>query len=627
MVNILKEVLKDVAESAEISDSGFEGANIVLYTKNKEFFLNNNGTLKEIVDKIKKRVELRPDPSIILEEGKAEEIIRKEIPSEAGEVEINFDHQRSIVVIEAEKPGIAIGKGGEVLKSIKEKTFWVPIVKRKPAIRSVIIEKIRKVLFENNDYRKKFLDKVGHRIYDGWIREKKDEWVRLSFLGAARQVGRSCFLLQTPESRILLDCGVDISSEKEPFPYLDAPEFDIEQLDAIILSHPHTDHAALIPYLYKMGYKGPVYCTEPTRDISALLCLDYIGIANKENKKSIYSSTDIKEMVKHTITLNYEEVTDVTPDVRLTFYNAGHVLGSSLVHLHIGNGLHNFLYCGDLNYETSNLLSSASTRFPRLETVMIEATYGGKDDNPPSRKESEEELVKIVKETVEKKGKVLIPVLGVGRAQEVMVIIEKLIKSGQMERVPIYVQGLVWDITAIHTAYPDYFNNIVKKLIFHRDQNPFLSDIFKHIAGQKEMKEVLEGGPCVILATSGMLNAGASVEYFKELASDERNSLIIVSYQGPGTIGRRVQNGEKEIAFDTNNIVPVNLSIHTLSGFSGHSSRKQLLNFVHRLDPKPKKIIIVHGESSKCLDLASTIHKLERIETVAPKNLEVIKIR
>lgn len=627
MVNILKEVLKDVPESADISDSGFEGANIVLYTKNKEFFLNNNGTLKDIVEKIKKRIELRPDPSIILDEEKAEEIIRKEIPTEAGEIEINFDHQRSVVVIEAEKPGIAIGKGGEILRLIKEKTFWVPVVKRKPAIRSIIIEKIRKVLFENDDYRKKFLDKVGHRIYDGWIREKKDEWVRLSFLGAARQVGRSCFLLQTPESRILLDCGVDVSNDKEPFPYLDAPEFDIEELDAIILSHPHTDHAALIPYLYKMGYKGPVYCTEPTRDIAALLCLDYIGIANKENKKSIYSSTDIKEMVKHSITLNYEEVTDVTPDVRLTFYNAGHVLGSSLVHLHIGNGLHNLLYCGDLNYEISNLLSSANTRFPRLETVMIEATYGGKDDNPPARKESEDELIKIVKETVERKGKVLIPVLGVGRAQEVMVIIEKLIRTGQMEKVPIYVQGLVWDITAIHTAYPDYFNNIVKKLIFHRDQNPFLSDVFKHIAGQKEMKEVLEGGPCVILATSGMLNAGASVEYFKELASDERNSLVIVSYQGPGSLGRRVQNGEKEIVFDNNNIVPVKLSIHTLSGFSGHSSRKQLLNFVHRLDPKPKKIILVHGESSKCLDLASTIHKLERIETVAPKNLEVIRIR
>src|SRR3989344_5419781 len=158
--DILKEVLKDVPESAEISDSGFEGANIVLYTKSKDFFLHNNGTLKDIVDRIKKRIELRPDPSLVL-------------------------------VIEAEKPGIAIGKGGEVLKRIKEKTLWVPIVKRKPAIKSIIIEKIRKVLFENNDYRKKFLNKVGHRIYNGWIREKKNEWVRISFLGAARQVGRS----------------------------------------------------------------------------------------------------------------------------------------------------------------------------------------------------------------------------------------------------------------------------------------------------------------------------------------------------------------------------------------------------------------------------------------------------
>ncbi|MBS3153475.1 beta-CASP ribonuclease aCPSF1 [Candidatus Woesearchaeota archaeon] len=626
--DILKEVLKDVPESAEISDSRFEGANIVLYTKNKDFFLHNNGTLKEIVDKIKKRVELRPDPSLLVDAEKAEEIIRKEIPKEAGETSISFDLQRSIVVIEAEKPGIAIGKGGEVLKGIKEKTFWVPVVKRKPAIKSIIIEKIRKVLFENNDYRKKFLNKVGHRIYDGWIREKKNEWVRISFLGAARQVGRSCFLLQTPESRILLDCGVDVSNEKEPFPYLDAPEFDINQLDAIILSHPHTDHSALIPYLYKMGYKGPVYCTEPTRDIAALLCLDYIGIANKENKKSIYSSTDIKEMVKHTITLNYEEVTDITPDVRLTFYNAGHVLGSSLVHLHIGNGLHNFLYCGDLNYETSNLLASANTHFPRLETVMIESTYGGRDDNPPSRQESEDELIKIVEETIARKGKVLIPVLGVGRAQEVMVIIEKLIRSGKLKKIPVYVQGLVWDITAIHTAYPDYFNNIVKKMIFHKDQNPFLSEIFTHIAGGKEMAQVLESGPCVILATSGMLNAGASVEYFKHLAPDKNNSIVLVSYQGPSSLGRRVQNGEKEITLEgEDKPIHVNMNVYTLKGFSGHSTRKQLLSFIHRLNPKPKKVILVHGESTKCLDLASTIHKQERIETAAPKNLEVIRIK
>ena len=140
------------------------------------------------------------------------------------------------------------------------------------------------------------------------------------------------------------------------FPYLDAPEFKIEELDAVICTHSHLDHCGLIPWLYKMGYRGPLYCTEPARDVIALLALDYIGVAYKEAKKTLFTSTDIKEMVKHTITLNYEEVTDITPDVRLTLYNAGHAIGSSMVHLHIGNGLHNLLFTGDFKYGRTQLL-------------------------------------------------------------------------------------------------------------------------------------------------------------------------------------------------------------------------------------------------------------------------------
>ena len=220
MVDILKEVLKDIPKDADIEDACFEGANIVLYTRSKDFFLNENGLIREIVDKIKKRIELRPSPKLCLSEEATEEIIRKTIPEEAGELNVIFDPQRSIVIIESEKPGLAIGKSGELLREIKKATFWVPIVRRIPTIKSAIIEKIRTVLYENNDYRKKFLDKVGHRIYDGWIREKKNEWVRISFLGASRQVGRSCFLLQTPESRVLLDCGIDVAAqeEKDAFP-------------------------------------------------------------------------------------------------------------------------------------------------------------------------------------------------------------------------------------------------------------------------------------------------------------------------------------------------------------------------------------------------------------------------
>lgn len=628
MAEILKEVMKYIPDDAKITNSGFEGANIVLYTKSKDFFLDNNGVIKEIVDNVKKRIELRADPSLCLELEKAEEIIKKLTPKEAGHIEVTFDPQRSMVIIEAEKPGIAIGKNGEVLKEVKRATMWVPLVKRTPAIRSKIIEKIRNVLYENNDYRKKFLNEVGKNIYGGWTKEKKEGWVRLTFLGAARQVGRSCFLLQTPLSKILLDCGVDVSANgKDMYPVMDIPEFNLKELDAVIVSHPHADHAALVPYLYKMGYRGPTYCTLPTRDITALLNLDFINVAQKEGKSPLYGSADIKEMVKHCIWLDYDEVTDIAPDVRLTFYDAGHALGSAMVHLNIGNGLHNLLYGADFNYETSNLLNPAITKFPRLETLMIEATYGGKDDVLPSRRECEELLFDIIKKTIDRKGKVLLPVLGTGRSQEIMVMVERAIREGRLDNIPVYVQGIVWDITAIHTAYPDFFNGSMKKLIFHRDKNPFLSDIFKRVGSQKEMKEVLEGKPCIIMATSGMMVGGSSVEYFKYLADSKRNTIIFTSYLGPGSLGRKISEGEKEIQLNGKETIKVEMEVHTIRGFTGHSTRDQLISFVRHLSPKPRKFIIIHGENSKCLDLASSLHKMFRVETIAPKNLDTVRIR
>ena len=511
MPDIIEEIMKFIPDRSKISDSVFEGANIVLYTKDKDFFLENIGIIKEIVNNIKKRVELRPDPAIVMDIEKAEKTIRETIPGDAGNINIIFEQQRSIVTIEVEKPGVAIGKQGEVLKEIKKKTLWIPLIKRIPPIRSKIIENINHVLYENNDYRKKFLNNVGKRIYGGWTKGRVDEWVRITILGAGRQVGRSCLFLQTPESKILLDCGINpaATTNEEAFPLLEAPEFRIEELDAVIISHSHMDHVGFLPYLYKMGFTGPTYLTAPARDIAALQCLDNIGLAQKEAVKAIYSSTDIKNMVKHTICLDYGEVTDITPDMRLTFYDAGHKLGSAMCHLHIGNGLHNLVYSGDYLYETSNLLSMANTKFPRVETLITESTYGGRNDTPPRRSECEMELISIIKKTIERKGKVLLPVLGSGRAQEIMVMLEKLMREGMLEKIPIYVQGMVWDITAIHTAYPDFLNSKVKRLIFHKDQNPFLSDIFKRVGSRKEMDEVIdEKGPCIVMSTAGMMTGG-----------------------------------------------------------------------------------------------------------------------
>jgi hypothetical protein len=314
----------------------------------------------------------------------------------------------------------------------------------------------------------------------------------------------------------------------------------------------------------------------------------------------------------------------------LTFYNAGHALGSAMVHLNIGNGLHNLLYTGDMKYGNTKLLEASAISFPRLETVIIESTYGGKDNTLPGRKESEQALVDAIKVTLERKGKALIPSLGVGRGQEEMLIIEEAMRNGELPKVPVYIDGMVWDITAIHTAYPNFLSSNIKSQIF-RDENPFASEIFKQIGSPAERKEVVEGGSCIIVATSGMLVGGASVEYFRELADSKKNSVIFTCYQGPGSLGRQVKEGLKEVKMinpdGQEEDVKINLEVVSIDGLTGHSGRNQLLAFVNNISPSPKKIIINHGEQSRCLDLASTLYKMYRIETVAPRNLETVRLK
>ncbi len=629
MADILKTIEEELPKGI-VSSTNFEGANIVVYTMNKKFLLGGDDDIRAVVNKIKKRIELRADTEILLDEEKTEQFIRETIPEEAEITQILFDTQRSIVVIEAKKPGMVIGKAGSLLRAIKENTCWTPHVQRSPAIKSKITDNIRAVLYQNSAYRKKFLNSIGKKIYKEWNPEKIEEWVRVTILGGGRQVGRSCVLLQTPNSKIIIDCGIDVSAQgADRFPYLNVSEFDISEIDAIVLSHGHLDHCGLVPYLYKMGYKGPVYMTHPTRDIAALISLDFIGVAYKQAAAPIFSSVDVRNMVKHSICLDYNEVTDITPDVRITFYNAGHTLGSAMIHFNIGNGLHNFVYTGDMKFGKSRLLEPASTYFPRLETLMIESTYGGRENIAPTRRDAEQELLDYVNKIISRGGKLLIPELGLGRAQETMLILEDAMKTGNLQKVPIYIDGMIWDINAIHTAWPDYLSKNVRSLIF-QDKNPFVSDVFKQVGSPQERKKVIEGGPCIVLATSGMLVGGASVEYLREFADNPKNGICFVCYQGAGSLGRQIQEGLKKVSMTNEGKeeqVQIKLEVNTISGFSGHSYRNQLLAFISNSNPKPKKIIINHGEQSRSLDLASSLYKSQKIETAVPKNLETIRLR
>ncbi len=630
MADILKSIKEEIPKL--VSDAAFEGANIVLYTNNKEFFKTGETKIKEIVDKIKKRIELRAETSILATEDETEKTIRGIVPEEAEITNIIFDVQRSTVVIEAKKPGMVIGKQGSILNDIKKSTMWCPVVQRSPAIPSKITEKIRSVLYANNSYRRKFLNDIGRKIYTDWTSEKMDMWVRVTCLGAGRQVGRSCFLLHTPHSKIILDCGINpgITEGAEKFPYLNVSEIgDLNTVDAIILTHAHLDHSGLIPYLYKMGYKGPCYMTPPTRDIAALSALDFVGVAYKQAAAPLYRAEDIKEMVRHSICLDYGEVTDITQDIRITLYNAGHVLGSAQVHINVGNGLHNLVYGGDTKYLKTRLLDPAVNHFPRAETVIMEATYGSKDDVLPPRHETENRFIELVNATINKKGKILLPELGLGHAQETILRVEEAIRLGELPKVPVYLDGMVWDITAIHTAYPDFLSNSVRNQVF-QDNNPFLSDIFKRIGSPAERQAVIEGGPCIIIATSGMLVGGASVEYFRHFADNPNNLMVFTCYQAPSSLGRHVQEGAKEVIVNsetTGEKVEVKMQVETLSGLSSHSGRNELMQYISRMTPRPKKIIINHGEASKCLDLASSLYRLNKIETNVPKNLETIRLK
>ena len=485
------------------------------------------------------------------------------------------------------------------------------------------------MLKKERQTQKDILLRIGKRIHRPSL--FSDLNIRLTALGGFREVGRSCILMQTRESSVLLDCGLNVGSPNDRFPYFYIPEFSVRDLDAVIISHAHLDHCGLVPFLYKYGYRGPVYSTLPTRNLSTMLQLDFIQICEKEGTPQPYSKRDVKSTVLHTIPLSWGKVTDIAPDIKLTLHNSGHILGSSMVHLHFGKGDYNFVYSGDFKYQKTRLLEKATVKFPRVESLLIESTYGGPQDRIPSRQDSEKELKQILNSTLKRGGKVLIPVLAVGRAQELLIVLEEYISKGFIDKVPVFIDGLISEATAIHTANPDFLSSDLKEKILHQGKNPFLSDFFETVSAQEERLNIIKGGPCIIMATSGMLIGGPSVQYLRRLAEDSKNSLIFVSYQVSGTLGNRIQKGFREFQYVDNKgrtqLVKHNLKVFTLEGFSGHSSRSQISQFLRRIQPRPKLIIVNHGEESKVISMSTMIHKKLRKSTKSPKNLETLFLK
>ncbi|MEM2922273.1 MAG: beta-CASP ribonuclease aCPSF1, partial [Candidatus Bathyarchaeia archaeon] len=567
-----------IPPEAAVSRIEFEGPRIAVYTRHPETLIEQNQIVTDIVNILRKRVVIRSDPSVLTTEREAERLIRSLVPSEAEVTNLAFDPTVGEVVIEAKKPGLVIGKDGTCLQEIVKATKWRPRVLRTPPIPSKTISNIRHYLHSESKERERILRSVGERIFR--TQSLPLSSVTLTALGGFQEVGRSALLIQTKESRVLLDCGVNpgSSSPVNSFPRLSIDGFDLELLDAVVITHAHLDHCGFLPFLFKYGYDGPVYCSEPTASLMTLLQLDYLDVAQSQGLTLPYDQKDVRETVIHTIPIKEGTVTDISPDIHLTIHNAGHILGSVIVHLHIGEGIHNIVYSGDFKYGRTMLLEPAVASFPRVETLIVESTYGASNDVMPSRSEAENRLVSIANASLEKGGKVLIPVPAVGRAQEIMLVLDSYMKQKVLKEVPVFVEGMVNEATAIHTAYPEYLAKEVRDLIFHQGINPFQSEYFVNVKDTSAREEAIRGGPCIVLATSGMLEGGPSIWYFKEMASDDRNVMVFVSYQIEGTLGRRLQRGlaEAPVMVDGRvQFLKVEMKVDSVEGFSGHSDRNQ----------------------------------------------------
>jgi uncharacterized protein len=668
---VSKVILKSIPSDSQITSVRFEGPNIALYTKNPKFALTElTYFLSSLSKTLKKRFIIRTDPSSRLPEDQTRQAVVKLLPKDVQVSAIFCDDATGEVVLEVSKQE-AIDPN--MLVQIAQSTGWIAHTRRSPHIPSSSINTMHSTLKSSAKERTEFLQKLGKRVFreplivssvngnDTMSRRQQQQqqqqqtttitttatseprsnkpqsWstsreeVMLFCLGGVKQVGRSCFVVVTPETKVMLDCGINPGemSGLDAYPRLDWFNFDLDDLDAVVISHAHIDHQGFLPTLFKYGYRGPVYCTEPTLPLMILLQTDSVKIANSNGTYIPYAARDINEVIKHCITLPYGKPTDISPDVTITLNNAGHIMGSATVHLNI-SGAHNILYSGDYKYARTQLLDSAVSMYPRVETLITESTYGNTTDVMPDQQSVYRGFTESINKTLMDGGKVLLPVPAVGRAQEIMLVMAKEMKEGRLIESPIYIEGMISEASAIHMSYAHYLGSDVRKSV-SQGINPFQSEYFTVISGYGKRDDILnDENPAIVMATSGMLEGGPSVEYFKELAPNPKNKIMFVSYQINGTLGRRVLDGAmSEVSMMDKSgkvkVVPVRCQTQKIDGFSGHSDFNQILNFVSRI--RPKRVLVNHGEKSKSENVASAIYSRLKIRSGVPDNREIVRLR
>ena len=436
--------------------------------------------------------------------------------------------------------------------------------------------------------------------------------MKIRFIGAAREVTGSKHLITTKQGKkILLDCGMFQGKGMETDAMNRNLGFKPEEIDHIILSHAHIDHSGLIPYMYKLGFRGSVVCTDSTRDLCSLMLVDCGHIQDYDVKtfnkrrvakgfppvEPIYTEEDARACMELFIGIAYDRRFYINSDISVRFTNTGHMLGGGVVTLEVNEDGKKIrvAYTGDIGRPESRLLKPPAP-FPQCDYLITETTYGNRLH--PKMQDAEYELLRVIQETcVKKRGKLIIPSFAIGRAQEIIYSLNNFFNEGRLPRVNIYLDSpLAINATEIFKIHTNELNEDVAKLMLY-DSDPFGFNSLFYIKSAEESKSLNSyKQPCVIISASGMMEAGRVKHHIANNIENHRNTILAVGYCAPSTLGARILRGDEEVSIFGQRH-PVRATIEKIEAFSGHGDYQEMADFIGCQDASQvKKTFLVHGE-------------------------------
>lgn len=449
----------------------------------------------------------------------------------------------------------------------------------------------------------------------------------ITFCGGAGEVGASCYLVQMEGKNLLLDCGIRMSRTKDVLPDFSLIQ-DYGGVDAIFITHAHLDHTGSLPIISREYPNAPIYMTHATKDLVRLLLYDSLKIMDmNEGDIPIYAEAHVRSMLSKIICYSPEFTIQPFEDVniRVTFYNAGHIAGGSAVYIQGSEG--SLFYSGDISMTNQRTVSGASIPRLRPDAAIIESTYG--DKLHANREVEEDRLTDMVKGVILQGGKVLIPAFALGRAQEIILILKRAMNKGTIPKFNIFVDGMVRDICRIYSLNPNYLKNDLAKRIW-KGNDIFFDDFIQRVENRADRDEIIASkDPCCIISSSGMLNGGPSQWYAQRLAGDEKNFIAITGYQDEEAPGRILLNlidapPEERVLRIDDTTFPVKCGIGKYN-LSAHADSDQIMSLVHALSPK--RIFFVHGEGEVIMRLGQNVQREVRGRIYLPANGERYDVR